>query len=225
MEVFMKRASKILRELGLLIVISALIVFIDLHFKSGGRVVFWVFIGTSALYVIGFVVLAIYLFLQGKKQGKKNFILDTNELSILIPALPRPTLKELQKINKEIVKIEQDKSPTEPVTLKLVTVLCDDKCDWRTADEDRQQRFASIQFTLLGYQQLKWLIENQDEYPDLKKFYIENINIEFRGLTALTHIGSQIFPCSCAGMLRLGITWRAIDDLHVGNRIAVSGEQ
>jgi len=94
----------------------------------------------------------------------ESFLRNTGELVIRIPALKRPTLAELQAKWSWIRKIERDTSPEGPVTLNLATVLRD-VAEGSINGPEYERRISSSMSRLLGYQQLAWLIEHQDEYP------------------------------------------------------------
>src|SRR5271170_7934194 len=88
---------------------------------------------------------------------------ETREFTFEIPARPRPTLKELQEKYSLIKSIEPDSSPTGSVTLRLVTVLRPGENS--IGGKEYEQRLAPIKDDALGYQQLNWLIDNQDKVP------------------------------------------------------------
>ena len=90
---------------------------------------------------------------------------ETGEVRINIPAFPHPTLTELQEKFSWVTSIESDTSPTEAVTLTLGTLLCPD--EERITAEEYWYRRVSLS-GILGYQQLQWLVDHQNEYPGLK---------------------------------------------------------
>jgi hypothetical protein len=106
--------------------------------------------------------------LEGKTGGymvedrnKDYFRLTSDEIAIDIPALPRPTLAELQEYG--ICEIVRDDSPEEAVTLRLGLVL--DPTEKHLPAHDtywlRTMRLRSSG-RLLGFQHWKWLLKNLD---------------------------------------------------------------
>ena len=86
-------------------------------------------------------------------------------VAITIPALARPTLEELQAQYSWIKSIERDNSPTEAVKLSLATVLRPDETE-AISGVEYERRLTSKLDLIFGYQQAKWLVEHQDEFPD-----------------------------------------------------------
>lgn len=103
---------------------------------------------------------------------------DTGELTITLPALPRPTLEELKQYF-AIKSIERDASPETPVTLTLVTVLKPGETSMDGAEYER--RLAPKEDALLGFQHRQWLLDHQDEYPALKALF-GKVYIDFPGI-------------------------------------------
>ncbi|MBI2604348.1 MAG: hypothetical protein HYW56_02280, partial [Candidatus Harrisonbacteria bacterium] len=86
-----------------------------------------------------------------------DFLRNTGELTIRVPALLRPTLNELKTKYPAvgIVSIERDTSPTGEVTMNLATVLRSDEMDKEQYinGEEYERRLASRLDDLLGFQQ------------------------------------------------------------------------
>jgi len=143
-----------------------------------------------------------------KSAGKTIFtdlFRETNELSLQLPALKRPTLEYLQSKYDWIKSIERDTSTEEPVTLSLATVLADGS----TASingEEYELRLAENLNTLLGFQHRQWLLEHQAEFPEfialLGKCYID-----FPGLVVVIRVGGRHVPCCLRGGSRWGDDW------------------
>ncbi len=113
------------------------------------------------------------LFLQnGCRFTTEDLLRETGEISISIPALKRPTLKQLQEKWSWIKTIERDSSTEEPLVLKLATVLSDKNS---IDGKEYERRIALSLSRLLGYQHLEWLIEHQDEYPDFMALLGKNL--------------------------------------------------
>ena len=117
----------------------------------------------------------------------------TDVFTIQIPALPRPTLRELKKKFPWIKAIKRDTSPTKPITLGVGTVLSFQE-GWSWEDCASAQKMVDMIFgveykkllvpehkILLGYQQACWLEEHKDEFPDLTAFR-KSHSIDFPGL-------------------------------------------
>lgn len=148
---------------------------------------------------------------------------ETGELVIEIPALPRPTLAELQEKRSWIRRIDGiDTSPTEAVTLRLGTVL--------RSGEDRingpeyERRCLTLAGRLLGYQHAEWLVRHQDAFPALQALR-GKIYIDFAGLAVVGADGSRDFPCFYSDGKRWYLRQRLV---VVGQdrrgRLAVSGK-
>ncbi|MBI3114338.1 MAG: hypothetical protein HYZ07_00060 [Candidatus Harrisonbacteria bacterium] len=114
-----------------------------------------------------------------------DFLRNTGELTIRVPALLRPTLSELKAKYPamNIVSIERDTSPTEEVTMNLSTVLRSDEMGKKQYinGTEYERRLASCLADLHGFQQLEWLVEHQDESPVftalLGKIYVDGPGI------------------------------------------------
>lgn len=116
---------------------------------------------------------------------------DTGELTIQIPALPRPTLAELQKDWSYIKSIERDTSPTEALTLKLATVLREKENP--IGGTEYELRLKPKHGILLGFQHRQWLKEHQSEFPKLMAL-LGKIYIDFPGLVVVRARGSRVYP-------------------------------
>lgn len=139
----------------------------------------------------------------GRREVTKNFLRGTDELTIEIPALKRPSLDELQTqyLCLWIKSIERDTSPETPVTLTLATVL--KPTEKSIGGTKYERRLAPIQDVLLGFQHRQWLIAHQDEYPALKAL-LEKVYIDFPGIVVRSGDGNRSVPyCN-----RDGRRWR-----------------
>ncbi len=158
-------------------------------------------------------------------ESKETPFVMTGELTIEIPALPRPTLAELQVVffTSRIKSIERDTSPIEPITLKLGTVFRPD--EERIDGKEYERRLASNLDILLGYQHAIWLVEHQSEFPDFMAILDKKSSIGFPGLVAVDARDGRGFPC-------LGLnykSWYLYRDqfefyFKRNNRVAVSGK-
>jgi hypothetical protein len=132
-------------------------------------------------------------FLQnGCRLISKGFLRDTSELSIEIQALPRPSLKEIQKKCSWVKAIEMDTSLEGPVRLKLASVLCPDENGISGAEFER--RLVPTLNVALGYQHSRWLTEHQNEYPALMGL-LGKVYINFPGIVVADGSGSRYIPC------------------------------
>ena len=129
----------------------------------------------------------------------------TNELTIEIPALPRPTLEEVQTKFVWIRSIERDTSPIDAVTLTLTTVL--QSTEGSISDKEYERRLAPKHDQLLGFQHAVWLVEHQDEFPDLKPL-LGKIYIDFPGIVAVPRLSRRSFPSLYQGDGRWRLRWR-----------------
>ena len=145
----------------------------------------------------------------------------TNELVIEIPALPRPTLGELQAKYGWIKKIERDTSPTGPVTLVLGTVLPEGETNSIDGAE-YERRLAPKQDVLLGFQHRQWLLEHQAEFPGLMTL-LGKVYIDFPGLVVVLDDGGRDVPYANRGGRRWGGDWDWLYDFFGSSgRVAVS---
>jgi len=119
-------------------------------------------------------------------------IRETGELTIEIPALPRPTLKEIQKKYSWIRSIERDTSPERPVTLKLATVLCPDQTGSISGTE-YERRIAPSLDVALGYQHWQWLLEHQNAHPAFMAL-LGKLYIDFPGIIVVCKDGNRNVP-------------------------------
>ena len=149
-----------------------------------------------------------------------DFFRETGELTLSIPALPRPTLQELQAKFSWIKSIERDTSPTDAVILKLGTVLRPD--EERVNGTEYERRLVLKPGLCLGYQQAVWPTEHQDEFPAFMAL-LGKIYIDFSGLVVVDGDGRRRVPC----LVRLGLRWHLHwgwlgADLDQSGRLAVS---
>ena len=159
--------------------------------------------------------------LNGFRIQVGDFFRETGEVTIAIPALPRPTLEELRGKFDWIKSIERDMSPTEAVTLRLGTVLRPGENSIN--GQEYECRLASVT-GLLGYQQLQWLVDHQDEHTAFKVL-LGKIYIDGPGLVVVLSDGCRDFPCLDGVGGRWRLPWRWVGgDLGGSSRIAVSGK-
>ena len=121
-----------------------------------------------------------------------DFFSVTNELAIEMPALKRPTFKELRK-RYSIRSIEYDYSTEDPVVMRLATVLLPGEAS--IDGEEYERRLITKPGTVLGYQHEEWVVEHQDEYPALMAF-LGKIYIDFSGIVVVDRRGIRsILSC------------------------------
>jgi len=131
---------------------------------------------------------------------------ETDEVSIQLPALKRPTLEELQSKHDGIKSIEGDTSTEEPVTMAFATVLMPD--DGNSIDGKEYERRIALKYNSLhGLQHRDWLIEHQDEFPELKPF-LGKIYIDFSGIVVVRCDGDRTVPCCRRHGSRWTGNWR-----------------
>ncbi len=143
-------------------------------------------------------------------------------ISILIPALPHPTLEELQKSFSWIKSIKSDSSPTEAVTLNLATVLRPSES--QISGEEYEKRIAPKLNLILGYQQAAWLVEHQDEFPEFMKL-LGKVCIDFTSLIVVFEFGRRVIPYldQYGGRWRLRWSWLR-DGFGRSVQVAFSGK-
>ena len=160
--------------------------------------------------------------MDGVRRFLAEYFRETGEFTVQIPALVRPTLTELQEKYPWIDRIESDTSPTEAVRLELGTVLRPD--EERIDSKEYQLRRAPLAGRLHGYQQLVWLVKNQDEHPAFKAL-LGLIYIDGPGMVVVRADGSRYFPYLDEYGRRWGLHWDgAGGGLSRGGRLAASGK-
>lgn len=119
---------------------------------------------------------------------------------IQIPALPRFTIEGLKK-ETGFPKIQPDDrqheasiwkntSPESPITLCLLNFLEEKENFIRPrAIGERMEPYKD---SLLGYQHVKWLVDNQKNIPQLKGL---RALIYFPGTEIILESGHQVIPC------------------------------
>ena len=80
-------------------------------------------------------------------------------MTLLIPQLKKPTLKELKNHYPWIKSIESDASPTQQVSLELFNLVPEGE-EYLSGEEYQKRRKG---LPLLGYQQAALLVQHQDE--------------------------------------------------------------
>ena len=159
---------------------------------------------------------------NGFRMQMGDFFRLTSELTIQIPALPRPTLEELQAKFNWVKSIERDTSTTEATTLKLGTVLRTDETSIN--GKEYELRLAPKLNVLFGYQHATWLVENQDKSPELMVL-LGKIYIDFPGLVVVGSYGSRSIPCLNDGDRRWEQNWHWVgNDLNQNGRVAASSK-
>lgn len=151
-----------------------------------------------------------------------DFSRETGEVTIRIPALPRPTLTELQSKFGWVKEIERDTSPTEAVTFKLGTVFRSN--DERIDGGEYERRITRKLDIMLGYQQAVWLVEHQSEFPAFMTLS-RNVYIDFPCLVVVNAHGHRRFPGFSEGGWRWIMDWRWFENsFGWDGRIAISGK-
>ena len=152
-----------------------------------------------------------------------NFLRPTGEFSIEIPALPRPTLEQLQAKYSWIKKIDRDISPTGPITLTLATVLGANENSSINGKEYERRLQPSVS-RLLGYQHWEWLMEHQNEYPAFMAL-LGKIYIDFPGIVVVDGVGNRYVPFGDRDGKRWDTYWYWLsNDFDQYGRVAVSGK-
>lgn len=153
-----------------------------------------------------------------------DFFRETGEIAIQIPALPRPTLGELQAKYSWIKSIESDTSPTDAVTLTLGTVLGPD--EEQIDGKEYKSRRVPLAGRMLGYQHGVWLVDHQDD-PELAplKALLGKAYIDLSGLVVVDADGGRDSPSLGTDGERWGLPWHWAENfLGRFGRLAVSGK-
>src|SRR3990167_9478658 len=103
-------------------------------------------------------------------------------MTLLIPQLKKPTLKELKKTYPWIKSIESDTSPTQQVSLEILNLVRGG--EKHIPCEEYQKRREGL--PLLGYQHAAWMVAHQDD-PALAVFkaLCGKVYIDFPALTVV----------------------------------------
>ena len=150
-----------------------------------------------------------------------NFFRETGEFTVQIPALPRPTLAQIQAAWPFVKDIESDVSPTEAVTLRLGTVL--QPHEPSITGPEYEQRLRTIS-GCWGLQQGLWLRDHQDDHPAFKAL-IGQIYIDLTALIVVDEDGSRWFPYLGGRDRRWDVDWDRFDGgLAQRGRVAASGK-
>jgi len=158
---------------------------------------------------------------NGCRMADVNGFRETGEVAIEIPALPRPTLGQLQKMYPWTESIERDVSPEGPVTLKLGTVF---HLDEKFIDSKEFERRLSTLSGALGFQHAWWLMEHGHNYPAFMLFP-KDTYFYFPGIVTMSDYAPQ---CPCLRRedmdIRGGFSWRSPTfDWSPRGRIAIAG--
>ena len=147
---------------------------------------------------------------------------ETGELTIQIPALPRPTFEELRSKFDWIELIERDNSPIEAVTLKLATVLRESEKSINGGEYEK--RIAGKLDIILGYQQAAWLVEHQDEFPGFMAL-LGKVYVDFTGLVVVNSNVNRRYPSLSQDVRRWCLYWDWFDlRFRSLGRVASSGK-
>jgi hypothetical protein len=158
----------------------------------------------------------------------RDFLCGTNdEISIKIPALPRPTLVDFRGDYPYISTIVRDFSPRGPVTFRLATVL--NKGELSVGGPEYQRRLVMSDLRrVLGFQQLAWMIAHQDDYPVFLSFLGE-FSIDGSALTVIDENGVENTPYICKNngtgrwVLKFAPIWSPTSNFDRRCRVATAG--
>src|SRR3990167_467424 len=144
-------------------------------------------------------------------------------MTLLIPQLKKPTLKELKKTYPWIKSIESDTSPTQQVSLEILNLVRGG--EKHIPCEEYTKRREGL--PLLGYQQATWLVQHQDD-PELAKFkaLCGKVYIDFPALTVVHADGDRLFAYLREFDGRWCLRWHRIDcGLYRFGRVASARKQ
>lgn len=161
-------------------------------------------------------------YLRKENPWDPDFFRETGEVTIQIPALPRPTIEELQEKFSWIKSIERDTSSVEAIVLNLGTVLCPN--EERIDSTEYERRIAPKLAVSLGYQHARWLVEHQGTFPDFMAL-LGKIYIDFPGLVVVGVGGDRHFPCLDRDGRRWVLHWLWVGrGLDRSGRVALSSK-
>ena len=161
------------------------------------------------------------------KNGCRNSLADvfrvTGEITMPIPALPELSLEELKHLFPTIVSIERQNSPVEAVIMSLGTVLREYE-ELVLASRELERRLISSNGKYFGYQQLKWLEEHQDEFPEFRDL-AGQIYIHGPALLVVKTDDLLYYPYLTAHNNRWVLSWRSLrHDFYEKDRIAMAAD-
>lgn len=158
------------------------------------------------------------LFVQGGCRIQAGYWRETGELTLQMPALPRPDLAALRMKYEWINGIREDNSPIDELTLVLGTVLCPDE---KHAGY-KEYKYRRRGLPTLGYQHLEWLVEHQDEHPAFKVL-VGRVYVDGPAIVVVHHNGLRAHPSLRSRAERWHLYWdNASGDLGQYGRIAAA---
>ena len=138
----------------------------------------------------------------------------SDEFTVFIPALQHPTLDDIRQDFEYIEKIERDTSITDAANLTCITVLQSDENNVRKSEYER--RIAPWAIFGPGYQQAKWLVEHQDEFPDFMA-KVGRVYLVFPGMVVVYAVGLRFFPMLISNEKRRWfLFWHLLTPWRVG---------
>lgn len=156
--------------------------------------------------------------LEGRGMDSLESLRFLESLTIPIPALPRPTLGELQSRYGWIRNIERDDSSEGPVTLRLVTVLKPKETSINGPTYGERLEPLKGKGQLFGFQHQQWLLEHQNKFLDLMAL-LGKVYIDFPGIVVVRGgrgrylpFLSQHDPNRDGSWLRWGSSWRRLGE-------------
>jgi hypothetical protein len=164
---------------------------------------------------------------NGFRMQIESFFRYMEDLTIEIPARPRPTLAELRERwswIREKEGIERDTSTEDPVVLRLGTVLRPDEPKIDGPEYKRRM----INVPSLGLQHSDWVVQHQnDDTPAFAALRAlkGKIYIDFRGLVVVSEDGDRSCPCVSDGGEQFVQGWYwTVGGLDQDGRVAVPGK-
>jgi hypothetical protein len=115
------------------------------------------------------------------------------DVSIQLPKLKRPTLRQIQGEWSHVRSVVSDYSAEEAVTLRLGTVL--EKTERHIGGSMYGRRVLRVctRGILLGFQHHRWLLRNQWKFPAFMKL-LGKVYIDFPGIIVAYGDGSHAVP-------------------------------
>ena len=158
---------------------------------------------------------------NGCRLTAEQFLFETGELAIELPALSRPTLDEIQMEYSWVKSIELDRSPEGPVTLNLGTVLYPNE-QQPISGSEYERRLASKLNVVLGYQHWQWFLNHQNQHSD-SMVYLGKIRVDFSGIVVVDRWNCRNIPYSSQFRSCWGGDWGLLtDEFCSKSRIAIA---
>ncbi|MDP2629590.1 MAG: hypothetical protein Q8P45_02725 [Candidatus Harrisonbacteria bacterium] len=136
---------------------------------------------------------------------------------IIVPALPRPTLRQIQEDFPFVKDILSDDSPQGPLTVRLFS-LFDGQNDEEMSGAQYEFLLRPHRGKLLGFQHAAWLARNRKHFPELEKLLLQ-VSVDFAGIRLSAFGEPRVLYLASGWQIRLS---RADEDVDQDNLVAAA---